>query len=215
MDFYGIETGFAGQTDRIAVGTCHRSEFILPQSADEGGRVKVEVGAGSYGSLTANGLVRHVSAMSQLDADGRSFAVDGIGQLAESRYDFRTHPELAVERKAATGYGGVGYGSHADTSGGYGVVIIQQFFGRFVAGTHTLEGGRTDSPVPECQRTDFSGGEQNRFFHDNRGVRKYRESGICGCLRLLFRILRGSGSGWHKRAEPGWRRSRVRKSRRR
>ena len=36
MDFYGIETGFTGQTDGVAVGTCHRGEFIFPQSADEG-----------------------------------------------------------------------------------------------------------------------------------------------------------------------------------
>ena len=99
--------------------------------------------------------------MAQLDGGSRALAVHVVGQLAEFGHDFGPHPQLALEREAALGDGGIGYGRHAHAPGGYGMVIVHQLPGRPVARTHALEGGRADGPVAERQRTYFYRCEQH------------------------------------------------------
>ena len=116
MDFNTVEAGIDGQPHSIAEVAGNVADFVLREAAHKCWRIKVEARRRAHRSLSANGAVRHVSAVTELYRHLGTFGMDGISEVAKLRHNFLTHPQLTRKRKAAARNGSICYGGHSYSS---------------------------------------------------------------------------------------------------
>ena len=96
--------------------------------------------------------MRHVSAVSHLDAGFRPFGVNCIRHFLHLRYDLIIDIELSVKRHAAQIHGTICYGGHTYSTACNGNMIILQFLRRPVRPRHILKSRAADDSVPQRDR---------------------------------------------------------------
>ena len=151
--FHAVESRFVRRIHRTAEVGGHLSDFVAPHGAHGGVGIEVEARRCTDRNLSGRGVVRHVAAMADLDRCGGSFAVDGFGDVAQSRDDFGSQPQLFFERQPATTDGGVGQCGHSHAAAGDAHVVVFQLFGGAVGAAHRFECRRTDRAVAQRDGT--------------------------------------------------------------
>ena len=151
--FHAVESRFVRRIHRTAEVGGHLSDFVAPHGAHGGVGIEVEARRCTDRNLSGRGVVRHVAAMADLDRCGGSFAVDGFGDVAQSRDDFGSQPQLFFERQPAATDGGVGQCGHSHAAAGDAHVVVFQLFGGAVGAAHRFECRRTDRAVAQRDGT--------------------------------------------------------------
>ena len=141
----------------------HLFDFAPAHAAHGGVGIEVEARRGADGNLPGGRIVGHVAAVADLDACGRPFGVDGIGDVVQRGDDGGAQPQLLVERQSAAAHGRIGQRGHADAAARHAHVVLLELFGGAEVLAHRLEGGRTDGPVAERHGAQLIGGEEFRF----------------------------------------------------
>ena len=103
--------------------------------------------------------------MTQLDRGLRPFGVHGLGERAQARKGFLSHPDLVREGAPRTRDRAVGEGRHPDSAGGEEAVPLDQAFGNEPSAGQTLVRPALDHPVPELDLSQPSRGEEG-FHHE-------------------------------------------------
>ena len=163
MDLHGVESGVVGGADGASEVFGDLFDLAAAHAAHGGVGVEVHARRCADGHLPGGGPVCHVSAVSDLNGGGGSFAVDGVGDVAQPGDDRGAEPELLVERETAAADGGVGERGHADAAAGYGHVVLFELLRRSEILAHRLECRGADRAVAQRHGAELVGREEFGF----------------------------------------------------
>ena len=147
MNLYTVESCFTCQIYSCTEFPGHRSHLLNAQPTYQGRTVQIESCAGTNGNASADFLVAHIAAVSQLNAGSSTSLMYAVGEVTQVRNNLRTHKQLTVETQSALSNSSVCYGGHSDTALGNACMVVVQHLTGFVPRAHTFKSCTSDGSV--------------------------------------------------------------------
>ena len=159
MNLHAVKTGLATEVHSLTEFPNHLLDLTHLQAAMDGRAVQVKAIGGADGHTMAGREVRHIAAVTELDAGFSTLCVDGIGQFAKSRQSLRTNIELSVKANATQIHSTVRHRGHSHAAVGHADVVVMQHLARGVTRAHILKRCRTDKTISQRDRPQLEGGK--------------------------------------------------------
>ena len=121
---HAVETALAGPVNRLAEFLDEVLYLRHFEATMDGRAVEVEPCVGTHGHTMTGIEMRHVTAVTKLDARLRALCMNSVRHLLHIRNNLRTDVQLAVERHAAEVHRTIGNGRHTHSAASYAHVVI-------------------------------------------------------------------------------------------
>ena len=153
MNLHAIKAAFASKIHSLTKLTYNALDFIHLQRTMERRRIEVQSCTCAHGQAMASLVMRHITAMAELNRHLGSFRMNRIRKMLQRGFGSLCHYQLSIKRATRLLYCTISYRSHTYPTTSYRNMVVFQLLSGFVVFTHVLKCSRTNKAVAKRDRT--------------------------------------------------------------
>ena len=152
MNLHAVKTALTRPVNRLAEFLHEILDLRYFQTTVDSRTIEIKPGISTHRHAMTGIEMRHISAVSQLNACLRPLGMNGIGHLLHVRNDFGANIELSIKRHTTQIHSAICDSRHSYTAACDTNMVVLQFLCRRICARHVLKSSAADNTIPQRNR---------------------------------------------------------------